>query len=80
MVQRVFLKNIHKADGELKFRAGDAKDYPRDTWEGVARSAGKTVDEISAPTNEAARVRLSSSTAQSVRESLPGKERRKLRS
>jgi len=43
-MELVFVKNV----GE-RFKAGDVKNYPKTTWDGIARAAGEPLEDIAQP-------------------------------
>ena len=53
MVEKVFLEDVVKEDGEVKWQEGEVKDFPRHTWDQIARSYGKPLDEFAVSTTVA---------------------------
>lgn len=42
-MRRQFTRNVGR------FQSGEVRDYPRPTWEGIARSAGRKLGSITRP-------------------------------
>ena len=46
-MERIFLKDVGK-----NFKAGERRDYPHDTWVGIARAAGRSLEKITKQVDE----------------------------
>lgn len=56
-MERVFTQDIKNGEGEVKFRAGETRDWPKPTWQQVAISLGMDKDaykDFSMPLTDAA--------------------------
>jgi len=47
-MERVFTTDIRNQHGDVKYRAGAKRDWPKSTWEGLAKGLGLSLDEITA--------------------------------
>ena len=45
-MERAFRNDVKNADGEVKFPAGVFFDWPKQTFQQIARNLGKSLDEI----------------------------------
>ena len=54
-MELVLLRDIPRADGSLRFRRGETKDWPKDTWENVADQVGVSLEELAGPPAAVAR-------------------------
>lgn len=52
-MQRIFTEDILDRNGEVKFPQGMVRDFPRPTWEAIAHSAGKSLDQFTRVPKEA---------------------------
>lgn len=53
MVELVFTKDIHKKNGEIKFHAGQSRDWDKGVWSGIANSLGERLEDFTVPKVEA---------------------------
>ena len=52
-MERVFKRDVKRADGAVRFAAGAVRDYPKDTWRGLAKSLGVTIEDFTMSKEEA---------------------------
>ncbi len=67
-MERVFTEDILKDDGSVRFGAGEVRDFPRDTWEGLARTLGCSLKDFTDTVTDFAR-----KVVQSTREEFKGR-------
>lgn len=48
----VFLRDVQRADGSIRFKKGELRAWPRPTWADLAASLGVPVDELARPPAE----------------------------
>jgi len=53
VVELVFTEDIRKANGEIKFHAGQSRDWDKGAWNGIARSLGRPLEDFTVPKVEA---------------------------
>ena len=58
-MERIFIEDVKTVGGDVKFPAGVVRDLPKDTWQRIAASAGRPLDEITALTTDLAKANVS---------------------
>jgi hypothetical protein len=53
-MERVFTTDVRNQHGDVKYRAGEKRDWPKATWDGLAASLDQELDEFSASPEAAA--------------------------
>lgn len=46
-MERVFTTDVRNRNGDVKYRAGEKRDWPKATWDGIATSLGEDLDDFS---------------------------------
>lgn len=54
-MERTFTEDVKTVKGEVRWSAGESRDYNPDTWGRIAQSVGRPLDDFTVPVEEAAR-------------------------
>jgi hypothetical protein len=46
-MERAFTEDIKRLSGEVKYREGEVRDFSHDTWNGIARSLKRPLEDFS---------------------------------
>ena len=57
-MELIFIDSIPTADGGFKYVEGEIKDYPRPTWQQIAKTVGRPLNSFAAPVADIANVRI----------------------
>lgn len=57
-MERTFTEDVKRLDGVIKYQKGEVRDFSRDTWNGIAFSLKRPLDDFSALTTKEAAARV----------------------
>lgn len=60
-MERAFTEDVKKLNGEIKYPAGAVRDFSHDTWNGIARSLQRPLDDFTEMTNKEVQMRTPTS-------------------
>ncbi len=66
-MERAFTEDVKKVSGEIKYPAGSVRDFSHDTWNGIARSLGRPLDDFTEMTAKETTMRTPTSNKQKAR-------------
>lgn len=80
-MELAFRESIRNAAGDVKYPAGVFTEWPRATWQQIARNVGKSLADITMTKEEAGKLLAGGSSSVTSKESkkkVPGKSQKKV--